>query len=140
MQKGKEQLYMKTIYGESQEIQVQDDYGESGGVALNTLSSGSVNNDSSEDGTFFNSWKILWTVTYDELTNTYTGGITNNGWYFENANSPFYGMKSQETQIYSTAYNSGNLNSYFSTWNSDHDGEEKLAFINVVGQSCRQIL
>lgn len=130
---------MNTVYGESPVIETEDSYIQSGRIRLNSASSGTVDNASSEDGAFFNSWKILWTVTYDATTDGYTGGITGAGWYFNDANSPFYGLQAEETEIFTQAYTTQSLYSYFNAWNQSKDGEVKLAFINTVGEPCRDI-
>lgn len=77
---------------------------------------------SGDSGSYFNGIRIFWT------TEQIPGGVTNNGWYTDDSNSPFFGRN--EDLIIQEANEVGNLNSYFSTWVSSAVDHE--AFVSKV--------
>lgn len=113
---------METIYGESQEIQIEDGYSENGGIALFSTGDDTITGGSGNDGSYPTSTRIRWTVTRtpdgSEDGYSYVGGITeSNSWYTGDSNSPFYGV--DEEEIGRRAFADGNLNYYFDLWNAD---------------------
>ena len=131
---------MNTIYGESPEIQFDDSYSRNDGIAMyaidgDTETGGSIYN---PDGSYFDGYKVLWTITRtsnDDGTFSYSGGVTNQDWFTDKVESPFYLADIQE--IGAEAFRVGNLNSYFLNWMTSTDHDQKWTFlVNMAGKSC----
>lgn len=126
---------METIYGESTEIQIEENYSNGGGISLFSVSDegDTITGGSGNDGSYPTSTRIRWTVTrYSDDSEDgygYIGGISgDNGWYTNNENSPFFGVEDEE-DIARHAFNEGNLQDYFDKWNEDQSqaGQVKRA-------------
>lgn len=149
---------MPTIYGESPEIRTNS-YEGNGGIATftaNDNTAGYTSSDYADDGNPAGI-KIFWQVARND-DGKYVGGITatvtDNGegtyvasylsemlkidpWLTGDDESPFYGKNSLE--IYESAIDDRNLNSYFSAFNNESD-EKKLQFVNKLsGSGCYTI-
>lgn len=109
---------MSTIYGESPEIQPEDGYSSNGGVALySARNGGGTITSSDKGGEQVIGGRILWTITYNggdpESANSYSGGITNQGWctgYDED--NPFIAAGWQ--RLWEVASRDGDLDAIFS--------------------------
>lgn len=118
---------METLYGESPEIQMDDGYGRSGGIALYSAGDGdgeTITGGSGNQGSFPTSARIYWTITRIPTGDdqySYEGGITGVSWFFDDSNSPFYPEEyDTEAEIWAIASaNNGNLDIIFEEWNSD---------------------
>ena len=90
------------------------------------------------DGSYFDGYKVLWTITRtsnDDGTFSYSGGVTNQEWFTDEVESPFYLANIQD--IGAEAFNAGNLNSYFLKWMARTDHDQKWTFlVNMAGKSC----
>lgn len=132
---------MDTLHGESPEIQIESSYTRNGGIAVfsanngDTQTGGSIYN---PDGSYFDGYQVLWTITRTENadgTYSYTGGVTGQGWFTNDKESPFY--LANIADIGAEAFNVGNLNKYFSAWLTNTDSDEKWEFLfTMAGQNC----
>lgn len=130
---------METLYGESPEIQMDDGYGRSGGIAL--YSAGDEGGDtitggSGDSGSYPTSSRIFWTITrVGDPSQTggysYSGGISGVSWFEKEPTSPFNDTRYDEpNEIWAIASTSENLNVIFDEWNADSsdEGERKRAY------------
>ncbi len=123
---------METIYGESPDIYMKDDYNSNGGISLfsvgdgegGTITGGSGDNPGESE----TSARIKWAITVDAEGKYISGGITgNNDWMRGTTNSPFAGIDDQTLANY--AINDGNLNEVFIPWNASHDFGDVFGFM-----------
>lgn len=135
---------METISGTSPVVEVENGYSNNGGIALyaasdnDTVTGGSMKN---PDGSYFDAYQILWTITRVDNGGTYeySGGITGNyGWYFDEPTSPFYGSTIEA--VAEEAYSTGYLNSFFSNWLENTDSDDKYTFLHEVMQNAKECL
>ena len=84
---------------------------------------------SSTDGYYQSGARINWVSP---------GGITAQGWYIYNPNSPFY--QQDETAIEEHAEQYGNLNTYFEAW-GNKDGIDREGFVKeTLEASCWSLI
>ena len=113
---------MGTIYGESIDIPVKDNYDQNGGIALFSIGDGeggtiTGGSGDSEEGGYETFARILWSITVNENGSYMSGGITGSGdWMRDKSNSPFLTWEDQV--LANEAIQSGNLNTVFSQWNN----------------------
>lgn len=125
---------MGTIYGESIDIPVKDNYDQNGGIALFSIGNGeggtiTGGSGDSEEGGYETFARILWSITVDENGDYVSGGITgSNDWMKENTNSPFLEWDNQS--LADEAIRSGNLNTVFSQWNSNTELTDIFQFLS----------
>ncbi len=132
---------MEQLYGESPEIRIEDSYARNGGISVmaandedNKFTGGSIWD---EEGHYFEGYRILWQIQQIS-ENEYSGGVTNIGWYFNDSDSPFYGLDANgngEQIIFEEAKNTGNLNSFFSKWLAD-ETKNRYQFIVQATEAC----
>lgn len=140
---------MEQLYGESPEIHIEESYNTNGGIALfSTNDDDTITGGSGNEGEYPTSTRIRWEVTRttDDSPDgySYTGGISgNNGWYTNDPNSPFYGIKDIE-DICEHAFTYRNLNFYFDAWNEDQSqtGQIKRATfaLTAANLNCATII
>lgn len=149
---------MPTIYGESPEIRTNS-YEGNGGIATFTTNDNVAGYTSSDyaDEEHPAGIKIFWMVAQNSNGN-YVGGITatliSDGdgiysasydseqlkydpWLINVAESPFFGEVSSE--IYESAITYGNLNSYFSKFNSESEDKKSEFITHLHGSGCYKI-
>ncbi len=125
---------MGTIYGESIDIPVKDNYDQNGGIALFSIGNGeggtiTGGSGDSEEGGYETFARILWSITVDENGGYVSGGITgSNDWMRDTANSPFLEWKDQA--LADEAIQFGNLNTVFSQWNSNTELTNIFQFLS----------
>ena len=143
---------METLYGESPEIQMDDGYGRSGGIALYSAGDGdgeTITGGSGNEGSNPSSSRIYWTITRIPDASQpggyrYEGGITGNGWFFNVEESPFAvaPYKDNPAVIWNVAATNNSLNIIFDAWNADQSpaGTQKRAYflyhISVYVRGC----
>ena len=138
---------MEQSNGVSPVIKVEESYIESNGIGFfnssdETVTGGSMRN---PDGSYFDSYQILWTITRtpdgagDYI---YAGGITavDNGWYFNNADSPFYGTTIEEIAAQAFDPGPGNLNTFFTNWLANTNSDQKFTFLHETMQNAETCL
>ena len=138
-------MIMETINGTSPTIQVESGYIDDGGIAVfsttdDTVTGGSIKN---PDGSYFDAYQILWTITRVPSGDgyTYTGGITGDyGWYFEEPSSPFYGYTIGDVAAEAFPPGPGNLNRFFTEWLVDTSSDEKYTFLHEKMRNARACL
>lgn len=84
-----------------------------------------IDNSSSTEGTYFQGVRINWTTDG-------TGGITGEGWYTTDPESPFHGA--DPVEIVNHANTNQNLNMYFSNWSVTD--KQKHSFVGKVWNCC----
>lgn len=125
---------MGTIYGESIDIPVKDNYDQNGGIALFSIGDGeggtiTGGSGDSEEGGYETFARILWSITVDENGYYVSGGITgSHDWMRETPNSPFQNWNDQA--LADEAIRSGNLNTVFSQWNSSTELTNIFQFLS----------
>lgn len=129
---------METLYGESPEIQMDDGYGRSGGIALYSAGDGGRETITSSDqgGEEVVGGRVLWEIT-DLGNGNYSGGITGENWMPEyicpsGAPNPFNQYTS--AQIWDIAFNDRNLNKIFDQFENPFD------FASYVYENRRQCI
>lgn len=107
-----------------------ESYSNSNGISL--FSTGdSINNYSDTDGSYYATYKVLWTVTEGASTGTVESignGITGHGWFIGAQGSPFKSPITNE-EIEAYAINNRNLNTYFNTWIATTDDDDIQYFV-----------
>ena len=131
---------METLYGESPEIQTNDTYSNSGGIALFSAGDGdeTLTGGSGNDGSTTTSARYFWSITRsgEAPDYTYSGGITGSdafGFGFSMDSSPFY--NSDYPTVWAAA-SSGSLDSFFQPWNKTAGEYTKWEFQGEVLRSC----
>lgn len=104
-------------------IQLKEEYEEVSAYSVSTYAEGG----SGDQGYYEQGATIYWT------TETEPGGITNNGWYTDDPNSPFYNVSEEEILNHIATYQ--NLNTYFTAWgNSDKNRDTFVR--QTIPESC----
>ncbi|OUO77187.1 hypothetical protein B5F53_14660 [Blautia sp. An249] len=107
-----------SFYGE---IPMSDEY-----VAVEAYSVESrASSGSGTEGSYFRGIQVMWT------TDESPGGVTNNGWYTGDPNSPFYNYADEE--IVANINAAGNADAYFSAWVGNTSINHEAFINNIFG-------
>lgn len=108
-----------------------ESYNNSNGISL--FSAGdSINNYSDTGGSYYATYKVLWTVTEGGVTGN---GITGKGWYIDQTGSPFRNTTVDAIEQY--ALTNRNLNVYFTAWLANtSDDDIQLFVMRIAPYEC----
>ena len=127
-------------------------YGNEGGIMLmgvnENIEHGTITGGSGDDagGNYGIPARIYWSITYGE-DGTYSGGITENSFFTkpltiyntsgvqEIIYGPFVPYDGRIAELYSEAFNNGNLDQVFQNWNNNYP-DSVTKFISYLEDNC----